>query len=950
MQVLATKLHAPAGRGRIVERARLRATLDTVFESWCRLALVSAPAGFGKTTLVSEWANAAARDVPGRRMPAAWVSLDEGDNDLGRMLAHVVEALVRSGAPVAVGRGTPPGLDAAGAIGFLAGLMNRLTQFSGVVDGSQQSETASAQERAPNSSGWLLVLDDYHVITAPEIHEVIGYLLDHLPEQLRLLIATRADPPLPLAKLRGHGQLVEVRAADLRFTHAEAGAFFNDVMQLGLEPAHIRALDDRTDGWAAGLQLAALSLRGRSAAEDVSRFVAAFAGSNRFVVDYLADEVLARQPADVRSFLLRTSVLDRLTASLCDAVTDAGGGADMLARLDRENLFVIPLDDERIWYRYHHLFADVLRARLLVTHPGEIANLHRAASDWYATGDVIEEAVQHAFAAGDYHRAARLVARGLGRLRRDRRDALMLTWLRALPPEVVKPSAVLSAAAGWARMIDGDLAGVEGHLDDADAALAAQPPTAAWREGTDGPDSVAASVHLYRAALAQARGDQVGIEVHARAALDLAGAHDHFVRGGGTGFLGLVAWARGSVVEALTTFEQAAVSLRHAGNDVDALDTTVLLADMWVSAGYPSKARDLCERMLTAATSQGEPYPRATADLHTCLAELALGRDDLSVAEAELSLAAEFAEGARITENRHRWPAVAAGARAASGDFASAFGLLEQAARHYRPGFHPDLRPFSATEARFAVISGELRVADRWMAQSRVHVADEPEFVREYEHLTLVRVLLAHCRRDVVAPRAGTVEPSPDLAEAADLLDRLEVAAVRDARHGSVLEIRALKALVQRARGETTEAVRTIVSALETVPEVEGYRRLFCDEGSEMTTLLRAVAGDPPAGSKAAAALARLILRPRPGLGENPSSDRRGEPTAAPADVLPSPLSERERDVLRLLQSELSGPEIARQLYISLNTLRTHTKHIFAKLDVTTRAAAVRRGRECHLI
>ncbi len=925
MPVLATKLHAPVPRGRLVRRARLTEALDSLLEPGQRLGLVSAPAGFGKTTLISTWAGTAVAASPESSVSVAWVSLDEDDNDLRRVLAHIVAALDRAGVPLEhdpiAGTST---MDVSTATAVLTAIVNRLTEH-------EQTDTEPTDEKRR----WLLVLDDYHVIVAPEVQDTITYLLEHLPERLRVLVSTRSDPALPVARLRSRGQLVELRAADLRFTHDEAGDFLNKIMELDLGSGDVQALDDRTEGWAAGLQLAGLSLRGRSQAADVSEFIDAFTGSNRFVVDYLADEVLALQSPETRAFLLRTSVLDRLTGSLCDAVTGTHGGAETLIRLDRDNLFLVPLDDERTWYRYHHLFADVLRSRLLASEPALVPVLHRAASDWYADRDALEDAVRHALAAQDHVRAGRLVERGLSQLRRTRQDALLLAWLRALPDDVVRPHPVLSTAVGWSAMMAGDLEAFERHLDDADAALAAatEDPEvgAAWVD-TEDLQAAEASVHLYRAALAQARGDTAGTEAHARAALGLAQPQDHFIRGGGSGFLGLAAWARGDVEEALSTFEQAGDSLRAAGNHVDALDTTIVLADMWIAAGRPSRARDLCERTLHRATANGEPYPRATADLHTCLAELALGRDELAEADDELTTAATLAERASITENRHRWPAVAASLRAAVGDYAAALGLLDEATELHRPGFYPELRPLTSAKARVQLMAGDLEAASRWASVADVRLGDDPRFDHEYQHLTLARVQLARHRHQPA---------QTDLTDVLELLERLEGTAAQQGRLGSALEIRMLQALTLAASGDDRAAAKTLADALEAAPEVDSFVRLFRDEGPAMTALLEQVAGLPASsGSGTSVALAQRLLQH--------ADAAQGSTTTS--EALLDPLSDREQEVLRLLQGELSGPDIARQLFISLNTLRTHTKRIFTKLGVNSRAAAIRRGRELDLI
>jgi LuxR family maltose regulon positive regulatory protein len=626
--------------------------------------------------------------------------------------------------------------------------------------------------------------------------------------------------------------------------------------------------------------------------------------------------VLARQPAPARDFLLRTAVLDRLTGPLCDAVTGRADGTRMLEQLDRGNLFVVPLDTERSWYRYHHLFADVLRARLRAEHPDEVPGLHRRASAWLAAHDLVVDAVRHALAAGDFDRAGYLVEQALPDMRRARQDSQLLAWVRSLPDAVVRRSPVLGILSGWSSLMSGDLDAVGPRLDGAEAALAAgahDPELAAAWAQTDDLRTAAATIPVYRASLAQARGDVAGTVRHARRALDLAGPGDHFVRGAAGGFLGLAAWASGNVQEALSTFSDAVRSLHAAGNLVDELDSTVVLADMWVAAGRPGRARRLYEQALRTATAGGEPYPRATADLHVGLAELDRERDDLTSARAHLETARVLGERASITENRHRWHVVMAQVYAAEGDHDTATRLLDQGEALYRHGFYPDVRPIAATRARIRIAAGDLSSAGAWAEDRGVRVDDEPDYLREYEHLTLVRLLIA--RHDV---DSGDAVPG--------LLDRLLAAAVAAGRAGSVLEIRVLRALVHQARGDLPQALAALGRSFADAPEPDGYARLYLDEGAPMLALLRDAADDR--------AEARRLLG-------------RTTPPAGPQQAL---MSDRELQVLRLLDSDLTGPEIARELYVTVNTLRTHTKHIFTKLDVTTRAAAVRRAHERGLL
>ena len=443
--LLETKLYVPRSRHGLVQRARLSDRLDRGAAS--KLTLVSAPAGFGKTSLLAEWLASRSAAADSARS-AAWISLDRGDNEPATFWTYVIAALrtvapgVGASALTLLESPQPPPIET-----VLTQLLNDLGAVAGDI---------------------VLVLDDYHVIDAREVQESMAFLLDHLPPQLHLVLAGRADPALPLARLRARGELVEARAADLRFTLDEAAAYLNEMMGLELGAADVAALEGRTEGWIAALQLAALSMQGRA---DVAGFIAGFAGDDRYVVDYLVEEVLQRQPEQVQAFLLQTSILGRLSGPLCDAVTRQDGGRATLEALDRGNLFLVPLDDRRQWYRYHHLFADVLQARLLDEKSELVSDLHRRASAWYEQNGELNVAIDHALAARDFERAADLVEKAMPGMRKDRREAALRGWLELLPVELFRVRPVLAIGYVGALLATNGVEGVAALLADVETWL-----------------------------------------------------------------------------------------------------------------------------------------------------------------------------------------------------------------------------------------------------------------------------------------------------------------------------------------------------------------------------------------------------------------------------------------------------------------------------------------------
>jgi LuxR family maltose regulon positive regulatory protein len=891
-----------------VLRPRLSERLDRGASS--KLVLISAPAGFGKTTLLTEWLAARPSALADDRL-AAWLSLDRGDNDPASFWAYVIAALqtVASG----VGEGALDLLDGPQSPPIetvLTALLNNLGAVAGEI---------------------VLVLDDYHVIDARDVHDGMAFLLDHLPPWLHVVIASRADPALPLARMRARGELAEIRAAELRFTADEAAAYLNETMGLQLTARDVAALEGRTEGWIAALQLAALSMQGR---DDVAGFIAGFAGDDRYVVDYLAEEVLARQPDRVQAFLLQTSILGRLSGPLCDAVTGQGGGKAMLEALDRGNLFLVSLDDRRRWYRYHHLFADVLQARLLDEQPGQVPDLHRRASEWYEQNGELSEAIGHALAAGDFERAADLVELAIPAMRRTRQEATLRGWLEVLPGDVVQVRPVLSVYFAGVLLLGGELEGVEGRLRDAERWLEpatgdGEEPQAPAAEMVVADEEeyrrLPAQIEMYRAAQALARGDAPGTVRHAQRAIELAIEDDHLCRASAAALVGLVYWGSGDLEAGHRAYSACVQGLRRAGFVTDILGCSIALADIRSTQGRLGEALRTYEQALQLAGEQGGSVLRGTADMYVGMSEIARERDDLDAATQLLLRSHDLGEHTGLPQNRYRWRVAMARVRESEGDLGGALDLLDEADRLYIGDFFPNVRPVPAVRTRVWIAQGRLGDALGWAREQDLSVDDSLSYLREFEHITLARLLLARYQGE---------RAERSTHEAARFLERLLLAAEAGSRTGRVIEILVLQALTYQALGDIPAALGFLDRAV-TLAEPEGYVRVFVDAGPPMTSLLRAAAKQGIRRD-----YVRRLLAAASGI-EHPGRTEQ---------ALIEPLSERELDVLRLLGSELDGPAIARELMVSLNTMRTHTKNIYAKLAVTNRRAAVRRAAELNLL
>lgn len=897
VDVVETKLRVPQPRRDVVARPRLA---ELVAQGQrVRLTVVAAPAGFGKTTAVA-LALAALAGPP----RVAWVSLDERDRDAESFWTYLLTAVERAA----------PGCGSA-ALGQHQGGV----AIEGVL-------TTLVNELSVRADELTIVLDDYHSCDGPGVRPGMTFLLDHLPPQAHLVICTRADPVLPLGRLRVSGELIEIRQDDLRFTSTEAASFLNRVHGLALSEPELGTLERRTEGWVAALQLAALSLHGSS---DPMGFIESFAGDDRFVVDYLVDEVLDRQPDATRRFLLLTSGLERLTGELCDAVTGSTGGTEMLDALARQNLFLIPLDDRRRWFRYHHLFAGALAVRLAAEHPGEVAPTHRRASGWLAASGDIEGAVRHALAAGDIDRAAELIEDAALDLRRERRESVIRRLVQDLPADVLAGRPILAVNLVGALMAGNEFDGVEPRLAAVEAQLA-EPASMPWPGDPALLARLPAEIATYRAALALIGGDLDGAVAHANRAMGLTRPDDLLTMAAASALAGLAVWRRANLAGARAGYEFAEDRLRRAGHLSDALGCRLVLGDLALAEGRLGDARDTFATGLElAAAASGGPV-RGVADMQVGLARVALEQGDHAAALEQLGYADRLGEAAGLPQHPHRWRVVLAELRADQGDHTAALSLLEEAEQVYLGDFSPATRPIAALRARLMIADGNLAGASEWARRAGVTATDPPDYLHEYEQLVLAILLLSG-------------SDATERATALDLLERLLAAAETGGRGAAVVELLVLRAWALRLTGDTTHAVDTLMRAVR-LAEPEAAIAVFVRVGPGLAPLLNTVArrnsGWPFALRLRDAVLDRAARqRDRAAAAVAAVVGESSDPTG-----LLEPLTERESDVLRLLRSDLDGPAIARALHVSLSTVRTHTQRIYIKLGVNDRRGAVRRA------
>jgi len=886
---LRTKLYVPPLQSKWISRMRLLKRMDEGFER--KLTLISAPAGFGKTTLLVEW-------IHQKKIPVAWFSVDKKDNDPVHFLIYVIAGLqtlepgIGKAALTLLQSPQPPPLESI--------LINLINDISCI----------------PTNA--TLVFDDYHAVDAKPIHDLIAFLLDHLPEHMHLVMATRSDPPLLLARLRSQNQLTELRAADLSFTTYETDDLFNKRLNLQLSTNDIQLLETRTEGWIAGLQLAALSLHGR---KDPSNFLKTFKGDHRYIADYLTEEVLNRQPEQLRNFLLQTSILERLSASLCDAVTGQDNSRQVLNTLENANMFIIPLDEERCWYRYHHLFADLLEQRLRVKQGDLVAELHRRASQWFAKNGFKNEAVDHALIARDYPQAAQLIEE-IAEIEWDRaRESRLLQWFKKLPDKKIDANPKLCIFYARELFKSGYLDNAEKRLHAAEHMLESTSISDVNKEGLLG------RIAVIRAYMSTRTGDLSRTIYFSSQALKLLPRRDLNWRSVAATTLGM-GYGSDKLVESQQAFVEAMKISKAAGNIYYHIFAGSCLGSIIFKRGKLKEAKDISRQLLRLAIESGIEQTGIVGSLYANLGMIFCEWNDLDEGIRLLNKGIELSELGRD-------PVILASCQVGllralmyRMDFAGAFKLMENI--NERTG-HFTLPPWitntiSALNVFFWLGSGKLNAALQWAQQRGLSIDDNIDGSHELEYIALAHILITQNK----------------LAEADRLLQRLIENAKAGDRVYMMIEMRLMRALIFKAKQDTAAALTELKFALS-LAEPGGLIMIFVSKGKSVAELLEEICAvkkrdhdDTKAGFSLS--YAKKIW----------SVFQAG--TTPKIDGLMDPISERELEVLYLIAAGLSNREIADKLFISLNTVKTHTKNINSKLGVNSRIKAVARAKELGLL
>jgi LuxR family maltose regulon positive regulatory protein len=919
--LLKTKLYIPSVRPGLVSRPRLLERLNASLHR--KLTLVSAPAGFGKTTLVSEWV--ASHRCGGPRLGArgeatpptaiAWLSLDESDNDLTRFLTYLIGALqtveidVGKGVLSALQSPQPPPVEA-----ILTVLINEIAALP----------------------DWtVLVLDDYHLVEAQPIHDALTFLLRHLPPQMHLVIATREDPPLPLARLRARGQLTELRATDLRFASSEAAELLGQVMGLDLSAEDVAALETRTEGWGAGLQLAALAMQGTSmqGRKDVTGFIQSFAGSHRYVLDYLIEEVLEQQPTSVQEFLLQTSILDRLTGPLCDALTGQADGQATLEMLERANLFIVSLDEERRWYRYHHLFADLLRQRLDQAQQDWVSMLHIRASEWFEQNGFVDQAIEHALRAEDFERAVYLIGESVDALWQRGEHTKLRRWLVEFPGELLFSKPYLCIFYAWSLFTSGQMDAAERSLQAAEQATESLSPAHKDQLSEADTMKLRGRAAVIQAFLDDYRGDVPGIIQHARQALTYLPEHDLTWRGIVAMELGDVHAFRGNMTAAYQARLAASEACKAAGDIYFFIFASLKLAMTLRAQGQLQRTIEVCQQRLQLASKSGLSQTAVAGCLLATWGETLAELDDLEEALHQARTGAERTErGGDLAMLGWSYMCLTR-VLFSRGELAAAEEIIQKIEGAVRESdVHRWVtHQMAAWRTRLWLVQSKLDTAFQWVEERGLDIDFKPKSLHETnifvlsDYVVLARILIAQGQFD----------------EATGLLPCLLEAAEAGGYISKAVELLNLQALAFQAGGDTDQAIVVVGKALA-FAEPGGFIRIFVDEGPPMAHLLykalsRGIARD----------YVRRLLAAFPVT--EPGQTDVSKILASNSELI-EPLSDRELEVLRLFAEGLTNREIASRLFLALNTVKAHAGNIYGKLNVHSRTQAIARAQALGLL
>jgi LuxR family maltose regulon positive regulatory protein len=910
-QLLTTKLYIPPTRQELVPRPRLIEQLNDGLHR--KLTLISAPAGFGKTTLVSEWVEQLRLDPKKENQidnKIAWLSLDEGENDLARFLTYLITALQMIDS--SIGQQAQTVFQSQQQLlvdPILLMLVNDITQLTDPL-------------LEESNKDFVLILDDYHVIEEPSIHQAIDFLLEHQPPQLHLVILTRIDPPLPLSRLRARNQIVEIRGSNLHFSEKEVETFLNEIMNLDLTQEEIALLETRTEGWIAGLQLAAISLQGQANHQE---FIQTFSGDNRFVIDFLLDEVLLRQPEDVRRFLLRTSVLSRICGPLCDVVVNLSDeesiqdGQGFLEYLDRANLFIVPMDNQRKWYRYHHLFSEVLLNRLRQTELSQLPTLHLKASQWFEDEGDQDLALHHALAAGNLERAAQLVEQNALDLLVHSRLTKLKKWYESLPKDLINSRSKLCIYRGWLQILIGTTEDANRCVQVTEQILCSAPLQDKAEE-----QEILGLIYGLKARIALKTGELGEADEFANQTLNyiIEGSpiHSHVAI-----IKGLAAFWDGDLETTDLALREAVSISQKCNHRFMTVEATIWLGYIKTLRGQLHQAVKLYRDALQFADLDEKRKIPIAGSAYIGLALVEREWNNLEVAE---SLLLDGFDMCNLFGNPQAWHIAMAHVKNAQGNQDDAFDEI-QIAEQMGAGADVAFSHLNIDigRVRLWLSPGERNLAEavRWAEDRGLNAEDMPTFSQRIAYTTLARVLIAQGEMD----------------KAYGLLVRLQDNAEIGGRKGDLIEILALQALSLQALDDTDQAIITLERAL-TLAESGGFIRIFVDEGPPMAHLLyeaatRGIAPDY---------VSRLLGAFRVAEAIQAASSQ----TQPPEAELIEPLSERELEVLQLIAEGLTNQEVSSRLYLSLHTVKAHTRNIYSKLGVNNRTLAVATARSLGIL